>query len=52
VFAQLDWLHLIAFIAGGLVGLFLCGAMRDGKLSDLMVEAEYYKRLAERKKEE
>lgn len=51
MFEQLGWLHLLAFIAGGIVGLFFCGAMRDGKMSDLMVEAEYYKRLAERGKE-
>lgn len=46
------WWALVTFAVGGFVGMFLCGIMRDGKLSDLAVEAEYYKRLAGRKKRE
>jgi hypothetical protein len=50
MFAQFDWLHLIAYFAGGITGLFLCAIMTSGKVSDLQKEAEYYQRMAERPK--
>lgn len=52
MFEQFDWLHLLTFITGGLVGVFVTSAMTSGKVSDLETETDYYKRLAKRDKEE
>lgn len=46
------WLAIVALFVGGFVGIFLGSASRLAKESDMAAEVAYYRRLAEREKED